>query len=327
MKILLTGAAGFVGASIARSLAALPDTRLVATDLRDPDARVQAYLAPVAPKITFTRLDVTDRAGVRALVAAQEVTHIVHAAALTPTEVVERERPTLVVDVNLVGTINLLDAAAAHRHVERLLFVSSSGVYGAPPADLAADPGAAQQEAGPLSLGNLYAVTKYSGELLARRYGELCGKPMASVRLAPIYGPLERISEARPRISQVGQLVQALRARRPVKVAGPTVRRDWTYSGDVGDAVTSLLQSAQWRYDVYNVSYGEGLPFRSIVDTFASYGLNAEWTEAVAADVVMLPVQERLPMDTSRLREDTSFVPRFSFAEGLAQLLEAEAQG
>lgn len=323
MKILLTGAAGFVGVSIARSLAGLPGAQVIATDIREPDDRVHDYLTPVASSIRFARLDVTDRQAVHALVAGEQITHIVHAAALTPTDDFERQRPTAIVDVNLGGTIHMLDAAATYAHVERLLFVSSSGVYGAPPAEVA--PGAVQAEAGPLSLHNLYAITKYSGELLARRYGALCGKPMASVRLAPIYGPLERLSEARPRISQVGRLLQALHEGQTVKVAGPNVRRDWTYSGDVGDAVAALLGAAIWRYDVYNVSRSEGLSFRSVVEAFTRHGLKAEWVDDPAsADVAMLPGQERLPMDASRLCEDTSFTPRFSFAEGLARLLEIE---
>ena len=149
-----------------------------------------------------------------------------------------------------------------------------------------------------MALEGLYAITKYSAELLAARYGQFGTKMIASVRLPPVYGPVERSSLSRPRISQVGALFDALCAGRAVTVAGPQVARDWTHSDDIGEAIWALLAAPRWRYPVYNVSYGAGLSFHRVVETFVKQGLNAQWIDdPAAADISLPPDLARLPLD------------------------------
>jgi nucleoside-diphosphate-sugar epimerase len=317
MHLLLTGAFGFVGLNLLRGLASQPDVTIAAADVRSPDPSALAFLAPVLQRLRVLRLDVTDRAAVQAAVAAEAPTHILHAAALTPTRDQEAAAPAAIVDVNLGGALNVLEAVRHAPQVERVLLVSSSGVYGAPPPGA----GPVQGEEGPLALGSLYAMTKVSAELLAARYRQLSNQWIASLRLSAIYGPMEEPSASRPQISQVGALLQALRAKRPVKVAGPDVCRDWTYADDIAGAVWALFTAERWRYDIYNVSCGRAVSFQTVVETFVQHGLAAEWVENVAgADIAMHPDQARLPLDISRLREDTGFTPQLDFAKGIARL-------
>lgn len=321
MNLLITGALGFVGVSLVRALAALPGVRVLAADLHQPDAQIERFWQPVRAQIVPALLDVTDRAAVRNLFDAHPITHVVHAAALTPTDAQERTQPTHTVDVNLGGALNILDAAAHADSVERLLLVSSSGVYGAPTGK-----SAAQREDGPRALDNLYAITKYSAELLTARYSQLCKKPMAAIRLGSIYGPWERTSASRPRTSQVGRLLAALRAQRSITVAGPDVGRDWAYAGNVAGAVGALLGAPRWRYPVYNVGSGTAIPFRDVVAHLVARGLQATWVVAAsAADVAMTPQQARAPLNIDRLHADTGFVPRYSLADGLDECLHLES--
>jgi nucleoside-diphosphate-sugar epimerase len=264
------------------------------------------------------RLDVTDRGAVQAAIAGEAPTHLIHAAALTPTRSQEAAGPTAIVDVNLGGALNVLEAALRSPQLERLLLVSSSGVYGAPPPDA----GPRQTEAGPLALESLYAITKYSAELLGARYRQLSDKWIASVRLSAIYGPLEQPSASRPRMSQIGELLHALRAGRAVKVAGPEVARDWTHVADVAGAVWALLTAPHWRHDVYNVSCGQAHSFQEVVACFQQHGLQAAWVaDPAAADIAMHPDQARLPLDITRLQTDTGFTPQFPLAQGIAALV------
>ena len=321
MKILITGGLGFVGVNLTHALAAQGRGAVIAADVQQVDAAITRFLAPVWDRVDVVRLDVTNRVAVRDLIASQGVTHVVHAAALTPTAEQERTDVTRITDVNLGGTVNLLDAAMNCDCVQRVLVMSSSGVYGAPEDTSATR----QREDGPLTLDNLYSITKYSAELLTTRYAALSGKPMAAVRLGPIYGPLERPSKSRQRMSQCGQLLDALRHKRAVKVAEPTIRRDWTYAGDAADAVCSLLTAPRWQYDVYNVSCGVSFTFQQVVAAFVAQGLSASWVDDVArADIAMVPAQERLPIDISRLEEDTSFTPRYNIMQGIAACIARE---
>ena len=123
MRILLTGAGGFVGSNVAGVLAATlggmpaaggePGARLIAADLAPPGEETRRLLAPVADRITWVTLDVRDREALRALVAREGVTHIVHGAAITALPEEEAARAVDVVDVNLGSTINVLSVAAA----------------------------------------------------------------------------------------------------------------------------------------------------------------------------------------------------------------------
>jgi nucleoside-diphosphate-sugar epimerase len=317
MRILITGGLGFVGINLVRHLASQNGTFVVAADLSDLDGMADEFLAPVRARLAVARLDVTDRQAYEDLVASEDITHIVHAAALTPTDEQERSAPARAVDVNLGGTLNALEAARRSPAVTRVLVASSSGVY-----DPAYRGGGRQPEAGPFALDNLYAITKYGGELLAARYAELCVKEMAAVRLGPVYGLLERPAPSRPRTSQPARLLAALGAGQAVRVAGPEVRRDWTFTADVAAAIWALLRAPRWRHPVYNVSCGRAVSFREVVDAFVLYGLQGTWVDDPdAADIAMRPHQERTPLDIARLAADTGFVPAYGLEEGVRQMV------
>ncbi len=259
-------------------------------------------------------------------------THLIHAAAITPTHAVEAARPTQVVDVNLYGAINVLDAAYTCPSVRRVLLVSSSGVYGAPRPQYGPDAAPTQREEGPLNLEGLYAITKYSAELLGARYGALAaaqgGPSVTSVRLGPIYGPHEVVSASRPRISQLGELLAATVAGRAVTVAGPEIARDWTHVDDVAGGIWALLHAPVWHHPAYNLSYGRGVSFRNVVEAFVAHGLDATWVDdAGVADVALRADQARLPMDLTRLQTDSGFTPRLDIVQGVARLVSAAVGG
>ncbi len=333
MNILVTGALGFFGLNLVRFLAAQNGVTVIATDRRHPTAEQIRFLQPVADRVGIKSLDIQDRSAIHTLLTQQRISHIVHAAALTPTPEQEAQQPTAIVDVNLGGTINILDAASQCNALQRLILASSSGVYGASSALL----GGTQPEEGPLQLNNLYSITKRSTELLLERYSQLSGISMAAVRLPPLYGPLERSSVSRPRLSAVGQLMAALQEGRALRVAGPTVSRDWTYMVDGAAAVLALLQAPQLSHAVYNVSCGVAVPWREVVAAFVAEGLSVTWVDDLgvddlggkdirAADITMRPEQARLPMAITRLQEDTDFVPQYPLASGISAYRKHEVQ-
>jgi UDP-glucose 4-epimerase len=335
MRILLTGAGGFVGSNVAGVLAATvagtpdagipPGAHLIAADLAPPGEDTRRLLAPVADHITWVTLDVRDRKALRKLVTSESISHIVHGAAITALPEEEAARAVDIVDVNLGSTINLLAAAAAAPDVERVLMLSSSGVYAVPPHGRLGKRARRQPEEGELALDGLYSITKRSSELLAARFARLTGKKMAAVRLPAVYGPLERPSVTRPGTSTMHRLMAALRSGKPITVAGPQVGRDWTYVADAGAAIAQLLAAPKWHHSVYNVSCGHRYTFREVVAAFAAHGLQATWVGGEKhADVAMRHSHERLPLDTRRLRRDTGFAPQYNLAGGIAAWLAAE---
>ncbi len=320
MNILVTGGLGFVGINLVRVLAQQASVQVIAADLLPWDESMRRFLEPVGDRVTAAHLDVRDAGALQELIANYQITTILHAAAITATEQQERERTAEVVAVNLVGAINVLNCALSNPRVERVLLVSSSGVYGTPHPRRTK----AQQEGDTLDLSNLYAITKYSAELLAARYAQLSGKRIASVRLPAVYGPMERPLHSRSNISTIGKLMTALRQDQMIRVTGATIRRDWTYAAEIGSALALLLKAARWRHSVYNVSCGVAISFAEVVETFAAHGLRYEWVDDPSqADVAMRPQQERTALNISRLQRETGFYPRYSLELGVQAWLDS----
>lgn len=318
VRILITGGLGFIGINLVRGLAAHTGVSVVAADLLPWDEAMDRFLAPVRAQVLPRRLDVRNAGAVTDLIVAEGITHIVHGAAITPTEAEEARRAAEIIAVNLHGTTHVLAAAADAPEVERVLVISSSGVYGTP----AAGSTQLQRETDPLALTNLYAITKYTAELLAARFAVLSGKPMAAVRLPAIYGPMERSLASRRQTSAPGLLMAALHAGRRVNVAGAAVVRDWTYAEDVAEGIWALLNATTWRFPVYNLSIGHAASFSEVVQAYVDVGLKAEWVDAVdQPDIAMHTSHARAPLDISRLQADTDFKPAFSITDGILRWL------
>jgi UDP-glucose 4-epimerase len=315
--VLVTGAAGFVGAHIVLRLASA-GARVVALARRAPDAELQRFLAPVAPLVCFAEGDVRDRAGLVHLTEREGIRRVVHAAAITSGEH-ERDDPAGFVDVNLGGTLNVLEAAR-RIGAERVVLISSSAVYGAP-HDLAR----AIQETDPLQIGGAYTICKQAGEQLCRRYNELYGLSAVAGRLGTAYGPMERPTDSRSTMSQVTALMHAALTGRQLRIYGAERLRDACYIDDVAEAFCLLTLADRLGYPIYNVSAGTAHSLREIADAIAHLVPGLAWTSTDVpeeADLVVRPASERGPMNIERLRVDMGFTPRFTLRSGLASYLE-----
>lgn len=308
MRLLITGATGFVGVNLVRGLAASPSTTVTAADVRAPDDLIEHYWLPVRDRIKVVQLDVTHADDFLDIVEQDNITHILHCAAITPSPADERTRPDLVSTVNLIGALNALEAARRVDSVQRLLLMSSSGVYAMPDADR--DPDVLIDEDSPLALDNLYAITKYSAELLAARYRTLSDKNIAAVRLGAFYGPLERPSSSRQHMSVPGRLLAALRAEQALTIAGPEITRDWIYADEAAAAIAALLTAPRWRHDVYNLGAGRAISLREMANAFVDQGLRVTWVDAIdSADIGMRTAQGRQTMSIRRIVGDTEWKP------------------
>ncbi|CAA9211133.1 MAG: hypothetical protein AVDCRST_MAG93-28 [uncultured Chloroflexia bacterium] len=313
MSILVTGATGFVGLHIARRLAATGQ-KVLALDCDVPDVVASNVFAAAGDNIRFVRGNVRDRVALRDLVENGGIRRIVHAAAVTPTADDERVNPTTVIDVNLNGTLNMLEAARLCA-VERFVFISSTAVYGSPEGRVLPI-----QEDQPLTINGIYTIAKQTSEHLCSRYADLYGMSTVVGRLGTAYGPLERPTGARTRMSQVHALVHAALEGRTLTIAGADLPRDVCYVDDVAEAFVRLTLAEQLRWPVYNVSAGEAHSLRAIATAIATHVPGFTWHEtddAAHADLVVMPASARGPLDLTRLRTDTDFSPVHPLSQGL----------
>lgn len=297
--VLVTGANGFVGLNLLDQLTRR-GVHVLAGSRRPPDMDsepAQHHLVEWVP------CDVTNRRHLVELVRNRNVTRLLHAAAVTPTPDIEQSDPARVVDVNLVGTVNALEAARQGQ-VARFLFVSSSVLYRGFPAECGR-----AREGDALPPDNLYGVCKNACENLCRQYAENCGLSTVSARLGTAYGPWERASLSRSRMSAVTQLMTmgAECRARPIRVHGLEVARDYIHVSDACAAIVDLVLHPRPRWDVYNVSSEEAFPLQDMLAALQAEIPGFHWepvNDPGASDFAFSEADIRAPLDLSRLRSD-----------------------
>jgi UDP-glucose 4-epimerase len=315
MRTLVTGACGFVGTHLVRGLLeAVSNASVVAADRTAPSAPGAAYWAPFAHRIEAVALNVTDRAAVHACMRATSPTHVVQAAALTPTAQEEVDCPDLIVDVNVGGTVAVLDAATRTPGLRRVILVSSGAVFG---RDQGLG-GPLEEDVAPVP-ERLYGVTKLAAEGIASRLGELRGMSVLTVRLASVYGAMERRTDTRHQTSLIHRLACS---KGPMTVSRQDIARDWVHADDVATAIASLLTHEAPRLRTFNVGGGEPVGWGRIVQAFQGAGFPLAFSEdAACADIVVGPEDARPVLSITRLVEATGFRPR-TIEQGIATLIQ-----
>ncbi len=228
MRILVTGAAGFIGYHTAEKLLARGDEVIGLDNLNDYyDVRLkEARLArlTVHPKFRFHRIDLADRPAIEHLFATEKPQRVIHLAAQAGVRY-SLQNPHAYVDSNLVGFVNILEGCR-HHGVEHLTYASSSSVYG---ANTTMPFSVHHNVDHPLSL---YAATKKANELMAHTYSHLYRLPTTGLRFFTVYGPWGRPDMA------IFLFTKAILEGKPIDIFNNgQMRRDFTYIDDIVEGV------------------------------------------------------------------------------------------
>ncbi|MCA6215283.1 NAD-dependent epimerase [Ideonella sp. B7] len=243
MKVLITGAAGFIGMHVAERLLARGDEVVGIDNLNDyyDPALKQARLARLTPRagFRFQRLDVADRAGVEALFAAERFDRVVHLAAQAGVRY-SITHPHAYGESNLTGFLNVLEACRQHP-VAHLVYASSSSVYGGNTKMPFSEADAVDH---PVSL---YAATKKANELMAHTYSHLYRLPTTGLRFFTVYGPWGRPDMA------YFSFTRKILAGEPIPVFNEgRMQRDFTYIDDIVDGVVAVLDKPATPAEAYD---------------------------------------------------------------------------
>jgi len=257
MKVLLTGAAGFIGMATALRLLARGDEVVGLDNLNDyyDVALKQARLAQLTahPRFRFVKMDVADRPGMAALFDAERFDRVAHLAGQAGVRY-SLQNPNAYVDSNLVGFMNVLEGCR-HTAVQHLVYASSSSVYGGNTKMPFSEHDGVDH---PVSL---YAATKKANELMAHTYSHLFGLPTTGLRFFTVYGPWGRPDMA------LFLFTKAILEGRPIDVYNQgRMRRDFTFIDDIVEGVVRVLDKAAqpnpaYRSDQPDPSTGQA-PFR-----------------------------------------------------------------
>ncbi|MFO1251320.1 MAG: NAD-dependent epimerase [Inhella sp.] len=232
MKILVTGAAGFIGMHVSQILLARGDEVVGLDNLNDyydPQLKHDrlARLTP-QPGFRFVKLSVEDRAGMEALFAAEKFDRVVHLAAQAGVRY-SLTNPHAYIDANIQGFMNILEGCR-HHQIQHLVYASSSSVYGGNTLMPFSEHHSVDH---PVSL---YAATKKANELMAHTYSHLYRLPTTGLRFFTVYGPWGRPDMA------LFLFTKAILEGRAIDVFnhGQMVR-DFTYIDDIAEGVVRVL--------------------------------------------------------------------------------------
>src|SRR5215212_3610832 len=228
MKILVTGAAGFIGFHTSTRLLARGDAVVGLDNLNDYyDVRLKlARLAQLEAKsgFRFVKLDLADRAGMTELFQHEKFDRVIHLAAQAGVRY-SIENPLAYVDSNVVGTANVLEGCR-HTGVQHLVYASTSSVYG---ANTKMPFSVHQNVDHPLSF---YAATKKANELMAHTYAHLYSLPTTGLRFFTVYGPWGRPDMA------LFLFTKNILAGKPIQIFNHGKHtRDFTYVSDIVEGV------------------------------------------------------------------------------------------
>ena len=232
MKLLLTGAAGFIGFHVAQILLARGDEVVGLDNLNDYyDVTLkEARLAQLQkfPNFRFVKMDVADRPGIAGLFATEKFQRAIHLAAQAGVRY-SIQNPLAYIDSNVVGFANILEGCR-HNKVEHLVYASTSSVYG---ANTKMPFSVHQNVDHPLSF---YAATKKANELMAHTYAHLYQLPVTGLRFFTVYGPWGRPDMA------LFLFTKNILAGKPIDVFNfGNHRRDFTFVDDIAQGVVRAM--------------------------------------------------------------------------------------
>jgi UDP-glucuronate 4-epimerase len=306
LKLLLTGGAGFIGSAVVNRLIRRRDLELLAViDNFDPfydPAIKRRRWAEWESNGNILRIegDIRDERTMDRIFKAENWEAVLHLAAVPGVRPSLRD-PARYVDVNVKGTVQLLQSAAA-RGIPKFVFLSSSSVYGeVPPGKPVREEDAASTPVSP------YAASKRSAELFCRTFHELYGLNCAVIRPFTVYGPGQRPDMALYRFAK--RMLEG----EPLPVYQPESSRDYTYVDDVAGAILLALDRCRG-YREYNIGSGSPVSLLRMVDLLAEHLGVCPKIEVIGAqqgDVT------HTWADITRAREELGFEPSVSPEEGV----------
>lgn len=326
MRVLVTGAAGFIGSTVSHRLLDRGDEVVGLDNFNDyydvslKEARADRLRARAG--FREVRASLEDRDAMASLFATGNIDRVVHLAAQAGVRY-SLENPHAYIDANLIGFMNILEGCR-HAEVEHLVYASSSSVYGA-------------NEALPFRVEDsvdhpvsLYAATKKANELMAHTYSHLFGLPTTGLRFFTVYGPWGRPDMA------LFKFTRAILTDQPLQLFnGGHHRRDFTFISDIVDGVIGTLDQiaapdpdfdplapnpgtarAPWR--VYNIGSNRPIDlirYLELIEQACGRSARVESLPMQAGDV------EATHADISALQRAIGYSPRVTVEEGIPQFV------
>lgn len=308
MKILVTGAAGFIGYHVCKTLLRQGKNVIGLDNLNNYYSLElkQARLNQLYPykNFEFVKMDICDNAALQTLFIQHEFQYVIHLAAQAGVRY-SLENPLAYIDANLVGFASILECCRQY-HIRHLVFASSSSVYGANVKQPFAESDSVDH---PVSL---YGATKKANELMAHSYTSLYNLPCTGLRFFTVYGPWGRPDMA------LFKFVHNIINDKPIDVYNDgKMKRDFTYIDDIVTGVLKVLEISAKEtspYRIYNIGNGQPVDLLDYIATI-------EKVLGKKATLNMLPQQPGDVIETfadvSLLKDQFDYHPKTRISDGI----------
>lgn len=308
-RVLVTGAAGFIGSTLVDRLIA-DGREVVGLDSFDPfypefQKHRNLETAQASDRFRLVRGDIRDAKAVSDLFAERRFDGVVHLAALAGVRP-SLERPSAYADVNVNGTSVILEAASRHDNPQ-VVFASSSSVYGERDDGPFRETDSVERPISP------YAATKRAGELIAHSFHHACDLSVTCARIFTAYGPRQRPDLA------IRKFADRMREGQSIPVFGDGESlRDFTFVDDLVDGLVRALDT-DLGFEILNLGGGRKVSVLEVISIL-------EKTLATSAEIEWLPAQvgdvRRTWSDTSAAREALGYEPHVSLEDGIARFAD-----
>lgn len=328
MKILVTGAAGFIGFHVSKKLVEKGHTVVGIDNLNDyydvglKISRLEELgihkehiddgsmvQSTKYNGFRFCKMDITDRSALPNLFQSEKFDVVCHLAAQAGVRY-SLENPEAYIDSNIVGFLNILECCRIHK-IKHLVYASSSSVYG---ENKSVPFKTTDNVDFPISL---YAASKKSNELMAHTYSHLYQLPTTGLRFFTVYGPWGRPDMA------MFLFTSAILNGKPIKVFNNgNMERDFTYIDDIVKGVVLILEadvSTRHAYKIYNIGNNKPVQLMAFVEAI-------EKELGITAKKELLPMQDgdvpKTWADVQDLIADFGYSPKTSIEEGVANFVK-----
>ena len=303
MKVLITGANGFVGRWLVKTLTDAKHS-VIATDLDEPQT--------LEGTSQTAALDITDPISVTAIMREEQPDACIHLAALAFVPDGENN-PSSMMNINLNGTLNILTAMRNESPLTRLLFISTSQVYGNVSGQVT--------ETTPPRPTTLYGISKTAAELTVLGFCKACGTDAIIARPTNHTGPGQPAQYVIPAFArQIKQAATEGASSAPMRVGNLESERAIMDVRDVAKAYMALIEQGR-SGEIYNICNGAPQPMSTMLDTLCDIA-NVKLETETDPDL-WRPTDRSPELECSKILADTDWHPAYSMEQTLAGVLES----
>lgn len=313
MKVFITGGAGFIGAHVSQRLidegdeVILYDSFLnyIPPYISHYPTYLEKRLEFLKGKVEVIRGDIRQKSFLLRTLKEHKPDAVIHLAAL-PISTVSNVHSEDAFEINLKGTVNILETLRSKESVKRFVYASSSMVYGNFKR-------ASADENHPTDPIDVYGATKLSGEILTRAYASQYGIDYTIIRPSSVYGP----TDANRRVSQIF-VENAIAGKTLCLEGGGASKLDFTYVKDIAQGFVSALKSDKAVNETFNITYGESKSLKEFTQILNEI-IPGIKTEEIIANFKR---PERGTLDISKAKKMLGYAPEYPLEKGLREYVD-----